>query len=263
MLSSLSFHSQSPALALLASEPARALVDLVASRAARSSGQRRRPPGHRLSRARRGRREHLRLRSTLADAGFDSVDWGFGLNRGPRGSLPQWLGRLAAAVEAESARDGRKLSLVGWSLGGIYAREIARVVPHAVRQVVTLGSPFGAEAEATHAGWLYRFLSGSQPPQSRHYLQELPRSLPVPSTTVFSKADGIVPWQGCLQAEGPLSENIEVPGVSHLGNGNPPGGARARPTERLAQPEGGWKPRSAGEVARLEVGDRRIERHRR
>ena len=244
MLSSLSFHSRSPALALLASEPARALVDLLASRAPReapASGD-----GHRVivyPGLGAGAWSTFRLRSTLADAGFDSVDWGFGLNRGPQGSLPQWLDRLAAAAEAESASDGRKLSLVGWSLGGIYAREIARVVPHAVRQVVTLGSPFGAEAEATHAGWLYRLLSGSQPPQSRRYLQELRRPLPVPSTSVFSKADGIVPWQGCLQKEGPLSENIEVPGVSHLGMGTHRA-VLALVAERLAQPEGGWKPRS-------------------
>ena len=245
MLSSLSFHSRSPALALLASEPARALVDLLASRAPReapASGD-----GHRVivyPGLGAGAWSTFRLRSTLADAGFDSVDWGFGLNRGPQGSLPQWLDRLAAAVEAESARDGRTLSLVGWSLGGIYAREIARAVPHAVRQVVTLGSPFGAEAEATHAGWLYRLLSGSQPPQSRRYLQELRRPLPVPSTSVFSKADGIVPWQGCLQKEGPLSENIEVPAVSHLGMGTHRA-VLALVAERLAQPEGGWKPRSA------------------
>jgi hypothetical protein len=244
MLSSLSFHSRSPALALLASEPARALVDLLASRAPReapASGD-----GHQVivyPGLGAGAWSTFRLRSTLADAGFDSVDWGFGLNRGPQGSLPQWLDRLAAAVEAESARDGRTLSLVGWSLGGIYAREIARAVPHAVRQVVTLGSPFGAEAEATHAGWLYRLLSGSQPPQSRRYLQELRRPLPVPSTSVFSKADGIVPWQGCLQKEGPLSENIEVPAVSHLGMGTHRA-VLALVAERLAQPEGGWKPRS-------------------
>jgi hypothetical protein len=117
-------------------------------------------------------------------------------------------------------------------------------VPHAVRQVVTLGSPFGAEAEATHAGWLYRLLSGSQPPRSRRYLQDLRRALPVPSTSVFSKADGIVSWQGCLQAEGPLSENVEMPGVSHLGMGTHRA-VLALVAERLAQPEGGWKPRSA------------------
>ena len=137
------------------------------------------------------------------------------------------------------------MSLVGWSLGGIYAREIARAVPHAVRQVVTLGSPFAAEADATHAGWLYRLLSGSEPPQSRRYLQDLRRALPVPSTSVFSKADGIVPWQGCLQKEGPRSENIEVPGVSHLGMGTHRA-VLALVAERLAQPEGQWRPRSAG-----------------
>ena len=249
MLSSLSFHSQSPALALLASEPARALVDLVASRAPRealASGD-----GHRVivyPGLGAGAWSTVRLRSTLAVAGFDGVDWGFGLNRGPRGGLRNWLEQLAAAADAQSARDGRKVSLVGWSLGGIYAREIARAVPYAVRQVVTLGSPFGAEAEATHAGWLYRLLSGSEPPRSPGELQDLRRPLPVPSTSVFSKADGIVPWQGCLQKEGPISENIEVPGVSHLGMGTHRA-VLALVAERLAQPEGAWKPRSAAEKA--------------
>ena len=249
MLSSLSFHSQSPALALLASEPARAFVDLVASRAPRealASGD-----GHRVivyPGLGAGAWSTVRLRSTLAVAGFDGVDWGFGLNRGPRGGLRNWLEQLAAAADAQSARDGRKVSLVGWSLGGIYAREIARAVPYAVRQVVTLGSPFGAEAEATHAGWLYRLLSGSEPPRSPGELQDLRRPLPVPSTSVFSKADGIVPWQGCLQKEGPISENIEVPGVSHLGMGTHRA-VLALVAERLAQPEGAWKPRSAAEKA--------------
>ena len=181
------------------------------------------------------------MRSTLSVAGFESVDWGFGLNRGPRGSLPR-LARTGSPQRPRrnSARGGRKVSLVGWSFGGIYAREIARAVPHAVRQVVTLGSPFAAEADATHAGWLYRLLSGSKPPQSRRYLQDLRRPLPVPSASVFSKADGIVPWQGCLQKEGPLSENIEVPGVSHLGMGTHRA-VLALVAERLAQPEGRWK----------------------
>ena len=243
MLSPLSFHSQSPPLALLASEPARAFVDFLASRAPKAPvvvGD-----GHRVivyPGLGAGAWSTSRLRSALDAAGFESVDWGFGQNHGPRGSLPHWLKRLADAAEGESAHAGRKVSLVGWSLGGIYAREIARAVPHAVRQVVTLGSPFGADADATHAGWLYRLLSGSKPPQSRRYLEELKRALPVPSTSVFSKADGIVPWQGCLQREGPLSENVEVPGVSHLGMGTHRA-VLALVAERLAQPEGAWKPR--------------------
>ena len=245
VLSRLSFHAQSPPLALLASEPARALVDYVASRLpgqpmATGDGH---PvivyPGLGV-----GAWSTSRLRSALAAAGFESIDWGFGQNRGPRGSLAQWLDTLSAAVESASARQGRKVSLVGWSLGGIYAREIARNVPDAVRQVITLGSPFGAEAESTHAGWLYRLLSGSKPPQSRRYLEELKRALPVPSTSVFSKSDGIVPGRGCLQKPGPFSENVEVPGVSHLGMGTNRT-VLALVAERLAQPEGRWKARPA------------------
>ena len=245
MLPNLSFHSQSPPFALLASEPARAFVDFLASRAPKAAAAV--GDGHRVivyPGLGAGAWSTSRLRSALDAAGFDSVDWGFGQNRGPRGSLKDWLQRLAAAAEGESARSGRKVSLVGWSLGGIYAREIARAVPAVVRQVVTLGSPFGAEADATHAGWLYRLLSGAKPPQSRRYLEELKRALPVPSTSVFSKADGIVPWQGCLQKAGPLAENVEVPGVSHLGMGTNRA-VLALVAERLAQPEGAWKPRSA------------------
>ncbi len=244
MLSPLSFHSQSPPLALLASEPARALVDFVASRAPKAPAAV--GDGHRVivyPGLGAGKWSTSRLRSALDAAGFESVDWGFGQNRGPRGSLTHWLDQLSAAAEEESARDGRTVSLVGWSLGGIYAREIARAVPAAIRQVVTLGSPFGAEADATHAGWLYRLLSGTKPPQSPRYLKDLRRALPVPSTSVFSKADGIVPWQGCLQTEGPQSENVEVPGVSHLGMGTHRA-VLALVAERLAQPEGAWKRRS-------------------
>ena len=235
------FHPHAPALALLASEPARALLDLVASQAPNAplaEGD-----GHRVivyPGLGASAWTTWRLRSALDAAGFSTVDWGFGTNRGPRGDLQKYLERLASKVEAESERDGRRVSLVGWSLGGIFAREIARVAPHAVRQVITLGSPFAAEADATHAGWLYRLLSGAEPPQSRRELLELRRPLPVPSTSIYSKADGIVPWQGCLQKEGPLAENIEVPGVSHLGMGAHRA-VLALVAERLAQPEGRWK----------------------
>jgi hypothetical protein len=152
-----------------------------------------------------------RLRSSLEARGFVRVDWGFGLNRGPQGGLPQWLGRSPARSRT-SARDGRKVSLVGWSLGGIFAREIARVVPHAVRQVVTLGSPFGAEADDDACRLALSLLSGSRPPQSRAPAAGAAAPAAGASTSIFSKADGIVPWQGCLQKEGPLAENIEVPG---------------------------------------------------
>ena len=221
MFSSLSLPDpRSPSLALLASEPARAFVDLFASRAPDAPDAV--GDGHRVivyPGLGAGPLTTWRLRSSLEASGFTPTDWGFGLNRGPQGGVGRWLDKLSAAVEDAYRSDGRKVSLVGWSLGGIFAREISRAVPHAVRQVVTLGSPFGAEAEETHAAWLYRLLSGSRPPQSRRQVAELKRPLPVPSTSIFSKSDGIVSWRGCLQKPGPIAENIEVPGVSHLGMG--------------------------------------------
>ncbi|MEP7302731.1 MAG: alpha/beta fold hydrolase [Caldimonas sp.] len=232
-------HS-SPPLSLLFSEPARAFVDFLGShlQAARSEAG----DGHTVivyPGLGAGPWSTTRLRAGLDAAGFHSLDWGFGNNHGPRGRPEVWLERLADAAASASDEHGSKVSLVGWSLGGIYAREIARAVPASVRQVITLGSPFAAPPDATHAAWLYRLLSGSHPPRSGRYVEGLKEALPVPSTSIYSKADGIVPWQGCMQEQGPLSENIEVPGVSHLGMGTNRS-VLGLVTERLAQREGQW-----------------------
>ena len=181
-----------------------------------------------------------RLRGKLIGAGFAARDWGFGLNHGPRGSVEAWLSQLRDAVALIHDEYGRKVSLVGWSLGGIYAREVARLAPELVRQVVTLGTPFAARPEDTHASWLYGVLNRSKPPTSKE-LAGLKQALPVPSTSVYSKADGVVPWRGCIQMRAPLAENIEVSSASHLGMGVNRDVLRLI-AERLAQPEGAWRP---------------------
>jgi pimeloyl-ACP methyl ester carboxylesterase len=107
------------------------------------------------------------------------------------------------------------MSLVGWSLGGIYAHEIARSSPDLVRMVVTLGSPFRTE------------------PSHR-------RPLPVPSTAVVSRTDGIVPWQTCVNPRGDAHETLEVLG-SHCGLGHHPA-VLLVVADRLAQAPGDWQP---------------------
>jgi pimeloyl-ACP methyl ester carboxylesterase len=153
------------------------------------------------------------IRRTLRGLGYRAHPWLLGRNLGVQDRL--W-GQLAERVEGLHQRYGRRLSLVGWSLGGVYAREIAKQLPARVRQVVTLGSPFGTTAWATKT-----------PPDQ-------------PSTSVFSKTDGIVHWRSCLEPETDHTENIEVPG-SHCGLGFNALALYAM-ADRLAQREGSWRP---------------------
>ncbi len=150
----------------------------------------------------------------------------------------------AAAVAERLAelheRYQRKVSVIGWSLGGVYARELARLAPAQVRSVITLGSPFAGDPRASNARQIYESVSqrGSDDPHPwRAHMKEPP---PVPATAIYSRSDGIVAWQGCLEREGPQTENIEVEG-SHSGLGHNPVVLYAI-ADRLAQPEGGWRP---------------------
>ena len=137
-----------------------------------------------------------------------------------------------------SQRHQRKVSLIGWSLGGIYARELARRAPAHVRSVITMGSPFAGRPRANHAGKVYERVSERKADDwpDREGMRRAP---PVPTTAIFSRSDGIVAWQGCLEREGPAAENIEVEG-SHCGLGHNPTVLYAV-ADRLAQPEGQWQ----------------------
>jgi len=108
-----------------------------------------------------------------------------------------------------------------------------------VRFVITLGSPFAGAPRASNAWQLYELASGRRADDrpGRERMKEPP---PVPATAIFSRSDGIVAWQGCLEREGPGAENIEVEG-SHSGLGHNPVVLYAI-ADRLAQPEGRWQP---------------------
>ncbi len=176
------------------------------------------------------------LRSLLVDRGYSAHGWGLGPNHGPRPGVEDAADRRLAEL---ADQHGRKVSLIGWSLGGILAREMARRAPQHVRAVITLGSPFAGAPKASNAWRLYERLSGRsvEDPEFRARMREAP---PVPSTAIFSRTDGIVAWQGCLEPQGPRTENIEVEG-SHCGLGHNPVVLHAI-TDRLAQPEGQWRP---------------------
>lgn len=179
------------------------------------------------------------FRSKLQAAGFTVYDWGQGLNRGPQGEFEEWIALLARQVHRLEIKHGQPVALVGWSLGGIFAREVARRMPDKASQVVTLGTPFAANAGATNAGKVYEALNGKKPEPPKSLLTSLRKPLPVPSTSVYSRTDGVVAWECCVERETDISQNIELNQVSHLGMVLHPQVLRIV-ADRLAQPHGAW-----------------------
>lgn len=180
------------------------------------------------------------LRRSLDQSGFTSQCWGRGVNTGPDGDFDQWLDGLEDDVRSWHAESGRKVSLVGWSLGGIYARELAKRAPECVRQVVTMGTPFASISGATHAEKAFSLLNGTTPQITPQLEARLRAAPPLPTTSVYSKSDGVVNWRGCIQKKSALAESVEVT-ASHLGMGTHPEVLRVI-VDRLAQPEGRWQP---------------------
>lgn len=184
----------------------------------------------------------LLLRRFLKSRGYEAHPWRFRINLGPR---PHMLRGMVEQLEDLYRRAGRKVSLIGWSLGGIYARELAKVMPELVRTVITLGTPFSGPRRANNAWYLYELITGERVDEES-YKTVLSDPPPVPTTSIYSRTDGIVAWQCCLQGESPLTENIEVP-ASHVGMGANPFTLLVI-ANRLAQPEGQWQHYKQGRI---------------
>ena len=179
------------------------------------------------------------LRSYLHGRGYGVSGWNQGFNFGPRAGV---LKTAKWQIQQAVATTGKKVSLIGWSLGGIYARELAKEMPGFVRSVITLGTPFSGSHKSTNAWRLYELASGRDVRRETSQY-DLPTAPMVPTTSVFSRSDGIVAWRASRQAaskDNPHTENIEVV-ASHVGLGFNPSAWWAI-ADRLAQPEGQWKP---------------------
>jgi pimeloyl-ACP methyl ester carboxylesterase len=178
----------------------------------------------------------LPLRSFLNDRGYASYAWNQGFNLGPRAGV---LDGVRALVQEAAQKHGARVSLIGWSLGGVYARELAKELTDKVRCVITLGAPFAGHPRATNAWRLFGLLNEKQPvddPQVRAQLRQAPR---VPTTSIFSKTDGVVAWQCSINEPEPHTENIEVH-ASHIGMGMNPAALFAI-ADRLQQDPHSWK----------------------
>jgi pimeloyl-ACP methyl ester carboxylesterase len=177
------------------------------------------------------------LRRYLRDLGYAAHGWRLGRNVGPD---PDVAARMVERLRDIRGRYGRPVSLIGWSLGGIYARELARRFMDDVRQVITLASPF-RDVDATNVPKFLRDTRRRRSlPDEADYRSLLHAPLSVPTTAIYSRSDGIAAWQSCCVDEGPFSESIEV-ASSHLGIGHHPV-VLLTIADRLAQPHGAWKP---------------------
>ncbi len=173
----------------------------------------------------------------LESLGYIAVGWEQGVNTGP---APEVVEGLFRQLQRLHARSGGKVSLIGHSLGGVYAREMAREFPDQVRQVISLGSPIGEHRDsATPTSKLYQRLNpNAGQAERRENIVAVP---PVPTSAVFSRTDGVVPWTQSIQKNGHRqTENIEVQG-SHCGL-TVNAAVWYFLAERLAQPEDEWQP---------------------
>jgi pimeloyl-ACP methyl ester carboxylesterase len=184
-----------------------------------------------------GDRSTIPLRRYLMDLGYHVHGWRQGRNIGPTPAAVQGMqDRLASLAD----RHQRKVTIIGWSLGGIYARELARRTADSVRSVITMGTPFRlshyhqTRAMRTYErlSWLHIDASGLPRPEHDHP--------PMPTTSIYSKLDGIVSWKACLDDVRSNSENVAVYS-SHLGFGHNPV-VLWIVADRLAQGEDDWHP---------------------
>jgi Alpha/beta hydrolase family len=179
------------------------------------------------------------LRKYLNGLGYVTQGWNQGLNLGPR---PGVLEAARQQIQQVFESTGRKVSLVGWSLGGVYARELAKMMPEMVHCVITLGTPFAGSPKSTNAWRIYELATRrSSALELKNY--DLPTAPAVPTTSIFSRTDGVVAWQGSIQAPcniNPRTENIEV-FASHVGIGLNPSAWWAV-ADRLSQKHASWMP---------------------
>ena len=192
------------------------------------------------------------LRGFLKDRGYEAETWGLGTNIGFQ---RRYTKVIEQKVRYLHHQHGRKVSVVGFSLGGVFAFYAAHVAPECVRLAITLGSPLRLDPDrppAPAVRALYRALAKPHGPtihQAHSRTRAMRMPPPVPSTCIYSESDGVVPpHQATLDGDPRNHENLCVPG-SHTGLAMNPV-AMWIVADRLAQKEGRWQPFKPPELFR-------------
>ncbi len=157
------------------------------------------------------------LRSYIHKLGYKVYGWGEGRNF----ALTDYIEMLTQKVNRIYQKHGEPITIIGWSLGGIYARQLGKYNPEIVRQIIVMGSPFKGIYQANNAKWMYELLKKSKivsDDVDQELIEDIPLPANVPTTAIFTKEDGVVPWELCLEEEDQWHQNIQVRG-SHLGLG--------------------------------------------
>lgn len=181
------------------------------------------------------------LRGHCRELGYEAFDWGLGFNTGPRGDLNAWLEGLAEEVSAQLAQHEKPATLIGWSLGGLYARELGKLLAPQLQQVITIATPFNGSAVDNKTRWLSTILGGGTANIDPTWIQRLRHPPPIRTTSIYSRSDGVVSWETCRhEKRSRLIQEIEVDG-SHMGMGwNRQ--VLSIVADRLGQPPGPWRP---------------------
>lgn len=157
------------------------------------------------------------LRNYLQDIGYNAYGWEIGFNDGRVRLL---MDKLTEQVKQKARILGRPVTLIGWSLGGVIAREVARRDPMRVNEIITLGSPIVGGPKYTSIAPVYARLYGVDLDAIERESRALSaEGLTQPVTSIYSKSDGIVSWRASVDTFNPQARNIEV-GGGHFGLGN-------------------------------------------
>jgi pimeloyl-ACP methyl ester carboxylesterase len=151
------------------------------------------------------------MRKFIADLGYPVYGWDLGRNLGDLADLTT----LGKKIEEINQKHQQKVTLIGWSLGGVYVRELAKQNPQAVRQVITMGSPFKNLEAPNHARWIFDLLGKKDQPDPM-FLAQIPTPAPLKTVAIYTHQDGVVSWKTCMEEEDQDHRNVKVWG-SHCG----------------------------------------------
>ncbi|MFZ1525623.1 MAG: hypothetical protein WAT22_12455 [Saprospiraceae bacterium] len=157
------------------------------------------------------------LRKYLSKKGFQVYGWEMGTNLGRMEKIPE----LISKIEAIKIRHNQPIILIGWSIGGLFSREVSHQRPDLISKVMTLGSPFGDVQAPNNAKWVFELLNDDYD-IDHSLVQRLASPTTMPSVAFYSKKDGIVPWEACMDS---ITDdhhlNVEIRS-SHFGMGANP-----------------------------------------